>query len=446
MTSDIGRGMVWMDRLGIITGILIACIGIGLSITPCLAGDRYLSGGPDLFVSLGSTSELIPGTTAELPVTIGNKGTITMELYHYLSMQPMYLPTTAKSTTIDLLPGDAPVLVRSNPQTIGEVQAGQIVPSTFIVDVPQAAPAGNYTMLVRIRYSYVPRVEQEGTTDMTYYFKDEETVLPLPIEIRRMVILAVEKVESNDLWAGGEGVIDFTIRNTGQDTGIGTSLFLVPEGASPVVPYSNSVYIGDFPPGSTTQPSFKVAVSGEADPGLSYPLSLYAEYKDFEGASATSPSVTTGVSFQDKVSFERVSPPSVVNPGTKGTASVTYKNTGNTTVYNAKARISVINPFSSDDDTAYLGDLGPGASSTALFSVKTDGGAMLKMYSADSEVQYTDEDGTVYNSDNIPVLIDVQADPTPGIAGAVLVILIIAGGAFLWHRRKKMTGSQGKKP
>ena len=435
-----------MDRLGIMTGILIACIGIGLSIAPCLAGDRYLSGGPDLFVSLGSTSELIPGTTAELPVTIGNKGTITMELYHYLSMQPMYLPTTAKSTTIDLLPGDAPVLVRSNPQTIGEVQAGQIVPSTFIVDVPQAALAGNYTMLVRIRYSYVPRVEQEGTTDMTYYFKDEETVLPLPIEIRRMVILAVEKVESNDLWAGGEGVIDFTIRNTGQDTGIGTSLFLVPEGASPVVPYSNSVYIGDFPPGSTTQPSFKVAVSGEADPGLSYPLSLYAEYKDFEGASATSPSVTTGVSFQDKVSFECVSPPSVVNPGTKGTASVTYKNTGNTTVYNAKARISVINPFSSDDDTAYLGDLSPGASATALFSVKTDGGAMLKMYSADSEVQYTDEDGTVYSSDNIPVLIDVQADPTPGIAGAVLVILIIGGGAFFWHRRKKMAGSQGKKP
>ena len=84
--------MVWMDRLGIMTGILIACIGIGLSITPCLAGERYLSGGPDLFVSLGSTSELIPGATAELPVTIGNKGTVTMENYYYLSMQPMYPP------------------------------------------------------------------------------------------------------------------------------------------------------------------------------------------------------------------------------------------------------------------------------------------------------------------------------------------------------------------
>jgi len=438
--------MAWMDRLAIMTAILIACIGIGLSITPCLAGERYISGGPDLFVSLGSTSELIPGATAELPVTIGNKGTMTLETYHYLSMQPMYLPTTAKSAIIELLPGDAPVLVRSNPQIIGEVQAGQLVPATFIVDVPQAAPAGNYTMLTRISYSYVPRIEQEGTADMTYYFKDMETELPLPIEIRRMVILTVEKVQGNDLAAGGDGVIDFTIRNTGQDTGIGTTLFLVPEGASPVVPYSNSVYIGDFPPGSTARPRFKVAVSGKADPGLSYPLSLYAAYKDFDGDAATSPSVTAGISFQDKVSFERVSTPSVVHPGTTATVNVTYKNTGTTRVYNAKARISVISPFSSDDDTAYLGDLGPGESATALFSMKTDGGAMVKMYSADSEVQYTDAAATAYTSDNIPVLIDVQADPTPGIAGVVLVILIIAGGAFLWYRRKKKRESQGKPP
>ena len=435
-----------MDRLGIMTGILIACIGIGLSITPCLAGERYLSGGPDLFVSLGSTSELIPGATTELPVTIGNKGTVTMENYYYLSMQPMYPPTTAKSTIIELLPGDAPVLVRSNSQIIGDVEAGQIVPATFTVDIPQAATAGNYTMLVRINYSYVPQIEQQGNTDMTYYFKEGETVLPVPVKIRRMVVLAIEKVESNNLSAGGEGVIDFTIRNTGQDTGIGTSLFLVPAGSSPIVPFSNSVYIGEFPPGSTIQPSFKVAVSGEAAPRLSYPLSLYAAYKDFTGADATSPSVTSGVTFQEKISFERVNTSSVVNPGTKGTVKVTYKNTGTSTVYNTKARISVINPFSSDDDTAYLGDLSPGESATAIFSVKTDGGAMVKMYSADSEVQYNDESGTVYTSDNIPVPIDVQPDPTPGIAGVVLVIIIIAGGVFLWYRRKKTTGSQGKTP
>jgi LPXTG-motif cell wall-anchored protein len=71
---------------------------------------------------------------------------------------------------------------------------------------------------------------------------------------------------------------------------------------------------------------------------------------------------------------------------------------------------------------------------------------MVKTYSVDSEVLYTDEGSTDYTSDNIPVLIDVQADPTPGIAGAVLAILIIAGGAYLWYRRKKTKESQGKTP
>jgi hypothetical protein len=432
--------------MGIITGIFMACIGIGLLISPCLAGERYLSGGPDLFVSLGSTSELVPGATTELPVTIGNKGTVTMEFHNYLSVDPMYPPTTARSAIIGLLPGDSPVLVRSNPQIIGDVPAGQLVPATFTVDIPQAAQAGNYTMLAKIHYSYVPRVEQQGTADMEYYFKEDEALLSVPVKIRRVVVLTVDKVESSDLYAGKEGVITFTIRNTGHDTGIGTSLFLAPTSPSPIVPYSNSVYIGDFPPGSTVQPSFKVAVSGEAAPGLSYPVSLYAAYKDFKGADATSPPVTAGVSFQDKIVFERVNTSSVVSPGTKVPVKVTYRNAGLSKVYNAKARISVINPFSSDDDTAYLGDLSPGESATAIFSVKTDGSAMVKRYSADSEVQYTDERGTVYTSDNIPVPIDVQADPAPGIAGVVLVILIIAGVLFLWYRRKKTKGSQGKMP
>lgn len=435
-----------MDRMGIMTGIFMACIGIGLLVSPCLAGERYLSGGPDLFVSLGSTSELVPGATTELPVTIGNKGTVTMEFHNYLSADPMYPPTTARSAIIGLLPGDSPVLVRSNPQIIGDVPAGQLVPATFTVDVPQAAPAGNYTMLARIHYSYVPRVEQQGTADMEYYFKEDEAVLSVPVKIRRVVVLTVDKVECSDLYAGKEGIITFTIRNTGHETGIGTSLFLVPATPSPIVPFSNSVYIGDFPPGSTIQPAFKVAVSGEAAPGISYPVTLYAAYKDFKGAAATSPPVTAGVSFQDKIVFERVNTSSVVSPGTKVPVKVTYRNAGNSTVYNAKARISVINPFSSDDDTAYLGDLSPGESATAIFSVKTDGSAMVKSYSADSEVQYTDERGTVYTSDNIPVPIDVQTDSAPMTAGVILVILIIAGGAFLWYRRKKTTGSQGKMP
>lgn len=416
---------------------IILFMAMGLCINPCLAGERYMSGGPEIFVSLDSSDELVPGNTMELPLVIGNKGKDTMELYNYYTIQPEYLPTTAKFATVMLLPGNAPVKVRSNPQIIGDVPSGAVVPADFVVEVPQDAKAGLYTMQARIAYQYVPMAEQQSTTEIEYYFKDAEIVLPVPVIVRKMVILSVEDSKSNNLPAGGNGYITFTIRNTGQDTGNRTSVYLTPEGASPVVPYSNGAYIGQLLPGGTAQPRFKVAVSSNADPSQTYPVSMYAVYRDFEGNTVTSPPVNTGVTFGEKVRFERVSAPSVINPGKTGIVSVTYKNTGNSTVYNAQASISVVDPFSSDDDTAYLGNLKPGESATALFSVKTDAGATIKTYSADSEIQYTDEGNTAYNSDNIPVLIDIQPDSSTGIIVIVLLLIIVAIGAYLWHRRKK---------
>jgi hypothetical protein len=116
---------------------------------------------------------------------------------------------------------------------------------------------------------------------------------------------------------------------------------------------------------------------------------------------------------------------------------VTYKNIGNSTVFNAQARISVIDPFSSDDDTAYLGDMKPGDSATALFSVKTDPGATVKTYSMDSEVGYTDSFHTTYTSDNIPVILDVQPSSDSLVIAGVVLVVVLVGGAVLWHRKKR---------
>jgi hypothetical protein len=417
--------------------LLVLCISIGFCTSPCLAGYKYISGGPDLFATLESSDELIPGTTVELPLVIENTGVLTMEFYSPYTMQPEYLPTTALFATAELNPGDAPVKVKSNPLIVGDIASGMVVPATFIVEIPQNTTAGTYTMHAVVTYQYVPRVEQDAIGSIEYNFKDAEDTLPIPVTIRKVVVLSVENVSSSHLQAGGEGYVTFTIRNTGQDTGERTSVYVVPEGASPVVPFTNGVYIGTLPPGGIAQPRFKVAISRNADPGQTYPVTLYAEYRDFEGNTITSPSVSTGIKFGEEVRFERTSPPAVLYPGKTDTVSVTYQNTGNSTVYNAKARINVIDPFSSDDDTAYLGDMRPLESATALFRVKTDGGATVKTYSVDSEIGYTDAFNTAFTSDNIPVVIDVHQDSGTSIAAIVLVLAVIGGAAFLWYRKKK---------
>jgi hypothetical protein len=417
--------------------ILVLCIGTGLCICPCQAGIQYYSGGPDLFASLSSSDELIPGSTGVLPLLIENKGTVTMEFYNVNTLQTDYLPTTALFSTVRLLPGDAPVRVKTNPQILGDIPAGAAVPSDFTVEIPQDARAGNYTMQAVVTYQYVPWVQQSQSSQIEYTFKNAEKVIPVPVVIRRMVILSVKNTSGSHVNAGGEGYLTFTIKNTGQDTGRRTSVYFSPEGASPIVPYDNGVYIGELSPGGTAQPRFKVAVSRDADPSVSYPVTLYAVYRDFEGNSATSPPVSTGVTVGEKVHFTLVSTPSAIRPGKTDIVSATYKNTGNTTVYNAQARISVVDPFSSDDETAYLGDMKPGQSAVALFSINTASGATIKTYSVDSEIQYTDSTNTAFTSDNIPVILDVN--PSSGI-GQVLIILllvIVAALSCLWYWKKR---------
>lgn len=417
----------------------ILCAGVVLGITPCVAGTKYFTGGPDLRVSLDATDELVPGTTVELPLLLENRGVITMEFANAFTLQPEYLPTTSMFTVVQLVPGDAPVKVKTKPQIVGEIASGMVVPASFSVEIPQDAKAGRYIMNAIVAYQYVPTIEQEGSADIEYYFRNEAVVRPVPIVIRPLVVLTVENVSSTRLYAGGEGYVTFRIRNTGQDTGSRTSVYLEPEGANPLTPFSNGVYIGDLPPGGYVEPRFKVAISENADPSQPCPVSLYAVYQDFEGNTITSPTVSTGVAFGEKVRFERTSLPSVIHAGETNIVSVTYKNTGTMTVYNAQARISVIDPFSSEDDTTYLGDMRPGDSVTALFSVKTDAGATVKTYSMDSEVGYTDFYQISHTSDNIPVILDVQTGSGARVIAAVLVLIaVIGGGVLLWFRKKKV--------
>ncbi len=423
-----------------ILSFLILCTGIGLCINPCLANDQYFSGGPDLSISIDASNQLIPGTTMQLPLVLENKGKITMEFYNANSIPPQYIPTTALFSTVQLVPGDSPVNVKSNPQIIGDIPAGVVVPAAFTVEIPQDAKAGSYTMQAIVTYQYVPTAEQRGTDNIEYSFKDAKKTLPVPVVVRKMVVLSVENTSSDNLAAGGDGYITFTIRNTGQGTGNHTSVFLSPDGASPVVPYDNGIYIGDLPPGGTAQSRFKVAVSGNANHKQTYPVTLYAVYRDFEGNIVTSPPVSTGVTFGEKVKFELTSAPSVIHPGKTGIITTTYKNTGNSTVYNAQARISVIDPFSSDDETAFLGNLKPGESAVALFSVQTDAGATIKTYSIDSEIAYTDSGNTAFTSDNIPVTVEVKPDSNTGLIVIVFLVVVIAAGAYLWYRKKTNPG------
>lgn len=82
--------------------------------------------------------------------------------------------------------------------------------------------------------------------------------------------------------------------------------------------------------------------------------------------------------------------PRPIIAGEKQVIEVIYQNTGSGIAYNAQSRISAVDPFTSNDDTAFLGDLAPGASGTARYEMSVDNSATPKEYGLDSEIRYKD--------------------------------------------------------
>jgi hypothetical protein len=132
-----------------------------------------------------------------------------------------------------------------------------------------------------------------------------------------------------------------------------------------------------------------------------------------------------------------------MSPGSKQTILVEYQNTGNSAIESAEARISIVDPFTSTSDVAYLGDLEPGQSAVASFQLSVASDATLKEYGLDSEIRYRDALDDTYISDPMKVSIDVKN--LTGFTGiisnplyiSVLVAVIIGLIYTVYHLRKK---------
>jgi hypothetical protein len=260
-----------------------------------------------------------------------------------------------------------------------------------------------------------------------YYYKTKNETLFIPIKIKPDISIDVISAVPEHLNVGTEGYIDMKIKNTGFEDGSKAVVKILRNGNSPVIPTDSSVYIGDFPSGSTVDCRYKVSVSSDAE-RQTYPIDVVVVYQNNEGDFITSRSDTVGIPVGGKVDFSIISPPGEMNPGNKHVITVEYKNTGDTDVYSAQARISAVDPFTSNDDTAYIGDLKAGESKTVSFVVSVDSAATIKEYGLDSEIRYRDALDNTYISDTMKVKVDVTAPAgiTKIISNPIYLSIIIA--------------------
>jgi hypothetical protein len=122
---------------------------------------------------------------------------------------------------------------------------------------------------------------------------------------------------------------------------------------------------------------------------------------------------------------------------------VEYQNTGDSTIKSAEARISVVDPFTSSSDIAYLGDLAPGQTAVAMYQISVASDATIKEYGLDSEIRYNDAIDDTYVSDPMKVTIDVanltgiQAIVSSPIDITVLIAVILGIVYAILRFRKK---------
>jgi len=400
-----------------------------------------MAGSPALSVSLGGTNEFTPGKEVVVPVVIENTGLNQYKLVKSGIVDRDDLPNTAKFLTVTLGSGNTSLIIKSDPQMLGDLKASSTATGKYTVRIPSDIPAGTYSLPVTLNYTYLYTADQYGTDTIKYSYKTVVESYNVPITIKPDVRISVVSADIRDMNAGTEGSIRLDVKNIGHEDAKNAVIIISRNDGSPVVPTQGNAYIGNFPSGGTATAAFKASVTDSAD-AQTYPLDVYVKYENREGDTVTSDIETIGVAVGNKTAFVIVSTPQMIIPGQKKVITIRYKNTGSATAHQAQARVSMVDPFTSNDDSAYLGEIAPGETKEASFLISVDKAATLKQYGIDSEIRYRDAFDNQIISDPIKVSITVGED-TGFVAGimknpilaAVIALVILGIGYFVYRKR-----------
>ncbi|MDD1700355.1 MAG: S-layer protein [Methanoregula sp.] len=423
---------------------LVAIVISVLVVSPVqTAGTKYMAGSPELSAYISGTNEVSPGDTVTLKIVIENKGVNEFKFIQSGVIDRDDLPNTAKFLTVSLASGDVPVTIKSDPQMLGDLKGSSTTSCVINMKVNADAAAGSYTLPLILKYTYLYEAEQYGTDTIQYYYREKNETFSLPIKIKPKLKISVLSAEAEHLNAGTEGYITLTVKNTGHENGKNTIIKIVRNDNSPIVPTTSSVYIGDFSVNQTITSRFKVSISSDAE-DQTYPLDVLVNYENIEGDQVTSDVETIGMQVGKKIIFSISSAPNEVFPGQKKVIIVQYLNSGGAPAYNVQARISAVDPFTSNDDTAFLGTLTPGEIREAVFEISVDKSATIKEYALDSEIRYRDALDNTLISDPLKVRVQVSADKgiianifSNPLALGIIVIVIIGIGFFVYRWRRE---------
>jgi hypothetical protein len=384
----------------------------------------------------------------------------------------------AVGITAVLKEGNAPIIVKADKVLVGNLSSGAATqPLSFTIEVNEDADPGIYQMMLEMTYKELsnPRSGTETELEWTNKSVNKELNIEIKEESKAVEItgdLDAAIVGSVDFIPGKTTTVPISIQNnntvTQKDPAVikevsdyyGSAVSLtatLKQGDAPITIKTEKVLLGTVPIGVAIPPvPFTVTVKENAKPGL-YQMVLELTYKELsqteigirglEGAGVSSDVISLEwvdktvnnimvIEIKDEpVEFEFESVEATLHPGVQKEISLTFKNKGSQAASYCEAKISVFDPLSPTDDTAFLGDMNAGETAVGVFGLKVKVDAIPKDYALEAQIKYTDQAGEEQVSKVLIVPIRVSSGASPtfdtikeylpgGLVGAGIVAVI----------------------
>ena len=315
-------------------------------------------------------------------------------------------------------------------QVAGDMQPGASYVLTYTLSISPSAEEGVYKYSLELNYESARELQEIDTT------------VPVNVPIWNGE-LHIQGVLTNPtkLYPDTNQVgIQVTIANSGQGTSKNVQLQLILKPPfSPSSSGSDEIFIGNIPPGQTTNANFIIDVAENA---------TYGQYSVTLAQTVGSQLIPIGqipIYVDEKVKFDIVSvTPTVVHVGDSGdVVSVVVRNAGSVEADSVRVELEVGN-FITGTLTDFLGTMLANETKTAFFTIDVDSNAQPGQYIYNLRFDWTQQNNALYDDYSNFITFTIQPTPVPiGLIVAAIVI-VGGGGGFLYMRRRRAKAAAQK--
>ncbi len=308
-------------------------------------------------------------------------------------------------------------------QVAGDIQPDSSYVLTYTLSVAPNAQEGVYKYNLELNYESARELQEIDTT----------VPVNVPIWNGELHIQGVVTNPTKIYPDSNQVGIDVTIANSGQGTAKNVELqLLLQQPFNPSSSGSDHIFIGNIPPGQTTNANFIIDVAENA---------TYGQYSVTLTQAVENQLVPIGqvpIYVEEKVKFDIVSvAPTVLHVGDSGDViSVVVRNSGSVEADSVRVELEVGN-FITGTLTDFLGTMLANETKTAFFTIDLDSSAVAGQYIYNLRFDWTQQNNALYDDYSDYITFSIQPPAVPYALIVVAIVVVGGVGGFMYMRKRK---------